>query len=89
MISQAVSDLGQLQKLLTAICNNPKDVRFDDACRVASELGYSCKKGDGSHRAYAKPGDPVGLNFQNHNGKIKPYQARQLIAAIERYKDQD
>jgi hypothetical protein len=27
------------------------------------------------------------LNFQNRNGKIAPYQARQLIAMIEKYGD--
>jgi hypothetical protein len=28
------------------------------------------------------------LNFQNRNGKIKPYQARQLIAMIDKYESE-
>ena len=31
---------------------------------------------------------PTLLNFQNRNGKIKPYQARQLIAMIDKYENE-
>jgi hypothetical protein len=76
-------------KLLAAICNNPKDVRFNDACKVASWLGFTWKGGKGRHRAFQRPGEPGGLNFQNHKGKIPTYQARQLIAMIEKYGGDD
>ena len=72
-------------KLFAAIRNNPRDVRFRDACKAAEWLGFTAKGGKGSHHAYQRPGEPIGLNFQNHQGKIKPYQARQLIAMIEKY----
>ena len=75
------------EKLLTGICNNPKAVRFDDACRTAELLGFKHKGGQGSHRAFARPGEPELLNFQDRNGYIVPYQARQLIRMIERYSD--
>jgi hypothetical protein len=74
-------------KLLAGICNNPKAVRFEDACRAAELLGFKHKGGQGSHRAFAKQGDPELLNFQDRNGCIVPYQARQLIRMIERYSD--
>jgi hypothetical protein len=32
-------------------------------------------------------GEPVGLNFQNRNGCIPVYQARQLLGMIEKYKE--
>lgn len=73
------------KKLLAAIRNNPKDVRFVDACRVAEWLGFVHKGGKGSHRAYSRTGERVGLNFQNRDGKIPVYQARQLIAMIDKY----
>jgi hypothetical protein len=73
------------KKLLTAIRNNPKDVRFADACRVAEWLGFVHKGGKGSHRAYSRTGERVGLNFQNRDGKIPAYQARQLIAMMDKY----
>lgn len=74
-------------KLLIAIVANPKQVRFASACKAAEMLGFIHKGGSGSHRAFARTGEPVGLNFQNHRGFIPPYQARQLIAMIEKYGD--
>jgi hypothetical protein len=41
----------------------------------------------GSHLAFARMGEPVGLNFQNRGCFIPPYQARQLAAMIEKYGD--
>jgi len=32
-----------------------------------------------------KSGEPEGLNFQNRNGKIVPYQGKQLQRKIEEY----
>lgn len=75
-------------KLLQAVVANPRDVRFEDACKVALILGFTHKGGAGSHRAFARTGEPSLLNFQNRQGKIAPYQARQLIAMIEKYGDQ-
>jgi hypothetical protein len=81
--------VSKIDKLLQAIRNNPKDVRFDDACKIAELLGFVGKGGKAtSHRAFSKTGEPVGLNFQNCQGKIPAYQARQLIAMIDRYEDE-
>jgi hypothetical protein len=74
-------------KLIAAIRNNPKNVGFEDACKVARLLGFTAA-GAGTHRAYSRPGEPVLLNFQNRNGKIKPYQARQLIVMIDKYENE-
>jgi hypothetical protein len=78
--------LSQRAKLIASIRNNPRDVRFDDACKVAEWLGFVTGKNAGSsHRAYSRPGDLEGLNFQNRAGKIVPYQARQLISMLDKY----
>jgi hypothetical protein len=77
--------VAKLAKLFEAIAANPKSVRFADACRVAEALGFVHKGGAGSHRAFARPGEPTLLNFQNRDGYVPPYQARQLIAMIEKY----
>ena len=74
-------------KLLRAIMASPKQVRFDDACKAARLLGFAHKGGAGSHVAFARMDEPVGLNFQNRGGFIPPYQARQLAAMIEKYGD--
>jgi hypothetical protein len=73
-------------KLFASIRNNPKDVRFDDACHVAEMLGFAAKGGKGAHRAYLRPGERQGLNFQRQrNGTILEYQAKQLIAMMQKY----
>jgi len=76
------------KKLIAAVRNNPKDVRFDDACKIAERLGFTKGAAKGSHHAFSRPGEPVGLNFQDRSGKIMPYQARQLIAMIDKYEDE-
>jgi hypothetical protein len=77
----------QREKLIRQILSNPQNVRFVDACKVAEALGFVHKGGRGSHTAFAKTSEPMGLNFQNRNGLIPPYQARQLIVMIEKYGD--
>jgi len=74
-------------KRLAAICASPKQARFEDACKAAEQLGFAHGGGAGSHRAFVRVGEPMGLNFQNRGGFIPPYQARQLIAMIEKYGD--
>ena len=46
------------------------------------------KGGCSSHHAYSRPGERELLNFQNHNGRIPAYQARQLIVMIDKYEDE-
>jgi hypothetical protein len=90
LISYVVASLASIAKLIAKVTNNPKDVRFDDACRIAEYLGFTGKGGKGDHNSFSKPGEPEGLNFQKRTGgKIKPYQAKQLIKMIERYWDVD
>ena len=73
------------EKLLAAIRNNPRSVRFEDACKVAEAIGFVRAGGKGSHSVYAKSGEPTILNFQNRSGCIPPYQARQLIEMMNKY----
>ncbi len=73
------------EKLIDSIHNNPKAVRFDDACKVAEWMGFVYKSGDGSHMIFSKTGEPIVLNFQNRNGYIYPYQARQLIEMLNKH----
>jgi hypothetical protein len=79
------SSVSQLAKLIAALRNNPRDVRFDDACYIAEAIGFVYKGARGSHRTFARAGEPVQLNIQNRRGKIATYQARQLLAMVEKY----
>jgi len=76
-------------KLIRSILDNPKNVRFADACKVAELLGFSGFDRSGSHNGFARPGEMEQLDFQDRNGKIMPYQARQLGKMILRYWDFD
>lgn len=73
------------QKLLAAIRNIPKDVRFSDACSAAEAIGFARAGGGVSHVAYAKAGERVILNFQNSNGRIPRYRARRLIEMLDKH----
>jgi hypothetical protein len=72
-------------KLLAAIQANPRNVRFDDACRVARLLGFVHEGDSGSHRVFKRKSEPVQLNLQDRNGYVPTYQARQLTRMIEKY----
>jgi hypothetical protein len=80
--------MNQRAKLFSDILNNPRDVRFTDACRVAEALGFIGRQ-RGSHRFYALPGEVSVLNFQDRNGRIAHYQALQLIEMIRKYGGSD
>ena len=77
--------MAQIKKLLTQIRNNPQDVRFTDLVKVCDYyFGEPRQKGT-SHHVYKTPwqGDPR-VNIQNKKGQAKPYQVKQVIAAIEK-----
>jgi hypothetical protein len=71
--------------ILASMRENPKNVRFADACKVADHyFGKPTQRGS-SHRVWKMswPGDPR-VNMQEGRGKAKAYQVRQLLAAIDR-----
>ena len=74
------------EKLIKSIRENAKNVRYADACKVAGGLGFTGKGQSGSHNAFSRPGEMTLLNFQNRDGKIKPYQAAATPSLmIEKY----
>ena len=48
-------------------------------------LGFSFKGGKGSHRIYIKSGVQEIVTLQNVDGKVKPYQVRQVLRLIDKY----
>ena len=71
-------------KLIEAIRANPRNVRFQDACRAARLLGFVHEGGSGSHRVFKRRGEPMQLNVQDRDGYVPPDQARQLVRMIEK-----
>lgn len=74
-----------VETLLAGMRNNPRAVRFTDLEKVCRHYFGPPRHHSTSHQIYKTPwpGDPR-VNIQNTKGKAKPYQVRQLIAAIDR-----
>ncbi|MDY6990640.1 MAG: toxin HicA [Thermodesulfobacteriota bacterium] len=77
--------MDKVKETLRQMMGNPKDVRFSDLCTVCDFYFGEARQGGSSHRVYRTPwqGDPR-INIQNHKGKAKAYQVRQVLKAIER-----
>ena len=77
--------MGKVGSILAQMKEHPKDVRFRDLCTVCDFYFGEARQGGSSHRVYRTPwqGDPR-INIQNHKGKTKAYQVRQVLKAIER-----
>ena len=71
--------------ILVEMRSHPKGVRFTDACRVATHFFGEPRQNGTSHKVWKMPwpGDPR-INLQSgEGGKAKPYQVRQVLAAID------
>ncbi len=77
--------MADLASILDAMRKNPKGIRFNDLKRVCEHYFGPPRQSGTSHCIYKTPwpGDPR-VNIQNHKGKAKPYQVRQVLLAIER-----
>lgn len=80
----------QIKKLLAKLKRNPNDVKFDDLAKVCDHYFGEPRQQGTSHRVYKTPwnGDPR-VNIQNKKGKAKPYQVRQVLAAINKLEGMD
>jgi len=76
--------MAKIDRILAQMKQNPGDVRFNDLCKVCDHFFGEPRQGGGSHRIYKTPwqGDPR-INIQNHRGKAKVYQVKQVLLAIE------
>ena len=67
---------------------NPKNVRFKSLIKVVEAFGFRFSRGKGSHHIYTREGVTEILDFQEVDGKAKPYQIRQFISVVEKYHHQ-
>jgi hypothetical protein len=72
--------------LLEELKKNYKNIRFERLCNIAEVFGFKHRGGKGSHRIYVLREVTELLNFQNVDGKAKPYQVKQFIKIIEKYR---
>jgi hypothetical protein len=75
----------QTEGILKQIKKTPANVKFSDLCKVCDLYFGKARQRGSSHRIYKTlwQGDPR-VNIQNHEGKAKPYQVKQVLKAIER-----
>jgi len=77
--------MADIQNILTQMRRTPKNIRFNDLCKVCDSYFGEARQSGSSHKVYKTPwqGDPR-VNIQNSKGKAKPYQVKQVLQAIER-----
>lgn len=64
---------------------NYANVKLGDLQALVQACGFELDRVAGSHHIYRHPEVPVRLNLQSVRGQAKPYQARQILRALERY----
>ena len=75
----------KFDEIIRQMKRNPKDVRFADLCKVCDHFFGKPRKRASSHVVYKTPwqGDPR-INIQNHKGKAKAYQVKQVLLALDK-----
>jgi hypothetical protein len=82
--------MATIVKILAQMRLNPKDVRFNDLCKVCEYYFGEPRQSGSSHRIYKTPwqGDPR-VNIQNDKGKAKAYQVKQVLKAVDKLEASD
>lgn len=77
--------MASLDKTLAQMRTSPAGVKFADLAKVCEHYFGQPRQQGTSHKVYRLPwpGDPR-VNIQNDHGKAKPYQVRQVLAAIDK-----
>jgi len=77
--------VAKIDDILIGMKRNPKNVRFVDLCKVCENYFGKPRNRGSSHKIYKTPwqGDPR-INIQNHKGKAKAYQVKQVLLALEK-----
>lgn len=72
-----------LDDVIKTMRANPKGVRFSDLVKICDSHFGKPRHSGSSHRVYKMPwaGNPR-VNIQNHKGKAKSYQVKQVLMAI-------
>ena len=75
----------KIDDIVIRMKRNPKNARFVDLCKVCENYFGKPRNRGSSHKIYKTPwqGDPR-INIQNHKGKAKAYQVKQVLLALEK-----
>ena len=80
--------MAAMEKVLERMRREPANVRFVELFKVCEAFFGKPRQSGSSHAIFKTPwpGDPR-VNIQNHKGRAKVYQVRQVLAAIEKLQD--
>ena len=83
-------EMPSIPKIVQAMQNNPRDVRYLDLVKVCEFYFGKARTNGSSHAVFRIPwaGDPR-VNIQNDHGRAKGYQVRQVLQAISRLEQTD
>jgi hypothetical protein len=83
--------MAQLEKIIAAMKRNPANVAYHDLVKVCDHYFGEARQTGSSHRVYKTPwpGDPRVNIQEGKQAKAKPYQVRQVLAAIEKLEDME
>lgn len=82
--------MADVEKIVNRMRSSPASVRFADLAKVCEHYFGPPRQKSTSHSIYRTPwpGDPR-VNIQDDHGKAKPYQVRQVLAAIAKHDTQE
>ena len=74
------------RRLLQRVINNHNNVKFNDFTSLAEGFGFLLDRISGSHHIYKNTQIKEIINLQNNKGEVKPYQVKQFLNLIEKYR---
>lgn len=79
--------MSKKDKLIDAIKNNPKNVKFEDLKKILEKLGYVSINRGGSHYVFTKK-DSISLTIP-YKRPVKVIYVKQVINIIEEENDEN
>jgi hypothetical protein len=79
--------VAKARRILDAARARPASLSFSELQQLARAAGFSLARISGDHFIYTRPGIPEIINLQPRGRKnAKPYQVRQVVELIDRYR---
>lgn len=80
--------MARTDKLLERLARQPGNVSYNDLLKLCTHYFGEPRQSGSSHAVFKTPwpGDPR-VNIQNDKGRAKPYQVRQVLAAVAKLGD--
>lgn len=82
--------MSRIAKKLAAMRNAPQNVAYEDLYNICRRFFGEPRQNSSSHAVFKTPwaGDPRVNIQRGKNGKAKPYQVLQVLAAIDRLEEE-